>query len=69
MKNALMTKGAGVNTIKSNFNTYAPNYSATDQFREAMQSAGISYSGKVLIPDIPGDWNDALSRRESECLI
>lgn len=49
MKNALLTKGAGVNKYKINFNTFAPNYtSIEEQFRQAMQAAGIHYSGKII---------------------
>ncbi|PSJ18449.1 toprim domain-containing protein [Nitrosomonas supralitoralis] len=49
MKNALLTKGAGVNKYKINFNTFAQNYtSIEEQFRQAMQAAGIHYSGKII---------------------
>jgi len=50
MENALVTKGAGVNKSQPNLNTYAPNYSVIEQFRQAMQSTGINYSGEI-IPD------------------
>ncbi|MBK6957337.1 MAG: toprim domain-containing protein [Nitrosomonas sp.] len=47
-RNALLTKGAGV-TDKPHFNTYAPNHSAIEQlFRQAMQAAGIPYSGEFM---------------------
>ena len=46
MKNALSHKGAGV-TTKSHFNTTALNHSTIEQFRQAMQAAGINYSGEV----------------------
>ena len=46
--NALRSKGAGVNTSKQNFNTYTPIHSEIDRFRQAMQSAGIHYSGDII---------------------
>ncbi len=46
--NALRSKGASVNTSKANFNTFAPIHSAIDQFRQAMQIAGIHYSGDII---------------------
>ena len=49
MKNALSHKGAGV-TAKAHFNTFALNHSVIEQFRLAMQAAGIFYSGDIL-PD------------------
>lgn len=46
----LGSMGASVNASKINFNTFAPIHSAIVQFRQAMQSAGIYYSGEI-IPD------------------
>jgi hypothetical protein len=37
----LVGKGASVNANRPNFNTSEPNNSAIDQFRQAMQAAGI----------------------------
>ena len=49
MKNALSHKGADV-TAKAHFNTCALNHSAIEHFRQAMQAAGINYSG-AIVPD------------------
>lgn len=46
--NALLSKGAGVNTSKANFNTFAPIHSAIDQFNRAMQAAGIHCTGEII---------------------
>lgn len=46
MGNALLTKGAAVTTTP-HCNIYAPNHSVIEQFRQAMQSAGIHYSGEI----------------------
>lgn len=49
MKNALLHKGAGAATNKLNDSTFAQNYISIDQqFRQAMLSAGIHYSGEIV---------------------
>jgi len=49
MKNGLLlTKAAGEATSSSDFTTPASSYAVIDQFRQAMQAAGIHYYGEII---------------------